>query len=141
MRFVTAVASLRELEPGDTVSYGATYRAARRTRIATLPVGYADGYPRRLSSAFQTAADGPTPVLIRGRRCPVVGSVCMDMLMVDVTSLGDEVALGDEVVLFGRQGNDEVSAAELARRAGLIEYEITCGISKRVPRLYRPVRI
>jgi alanine racemase len=77
-------------------------------------------------------------VLVRGRRCPVVGSVCMDMLMLDVSDVPD-VAVGDEAVLFGRQGDDEITAAELARRAGLIEYEITCGISKRVPRLYTGV--
>ncbi len=140
MRFASAIAALRDLQPGDTISYGATYRAAAPMRVATLPVGYADGYPRRLSSAFQSPADGPTPVLVRGRRCPVVGAVCMDMLMIDVTAVPD-AALGDEAVLFGRQGDDEITAAELARRAGLIEYEITCGISKRVPRLYHPVRI
>ncbi len=141
MRFVTAIVSLRDLAPGDTVSYGATWRAPARRRIATLPVGYADGYPRRLSGTHQSPAEGPTSVLVRGRRCPVVGTVCMDMLMIDVTDLGDEVALGDEAVLIGTQGSEAISAAELARRAGLIEYEITCGISKRVPRLYRPVRI
>jgi alanine racemase len=134
MRLVTAVAQLRDLAPGDTVSYGGHFRAARPTRIATLPVGYADGYPRRLSSQLQPDGD-PTPVLVRGRRCPVVGSVCMDMLMVDVTELPN-VSVGDEAVLLGRQGDVEITAAELARRAGLIEYEITCGVSKRVPRIY-----
>lgn len=135
MRLCTAVAQLRDLAPGDTVSYGAHFRAARPSRIATLPVGYADGYPRRLSSQLQPPGD-PTTVLLRGRRCPVVGSVCMDMLMIDVTDV-PEVHIGDEVVLLGRQGDEEVTAGELARRAGLIEYEITCGVSKRVPRLYR----
>lgn len=134
MRLCTAIAQLRDLAPGDTVSYGAGFRARRPTRIATLPVGYADGYPRRLSSQLQPEGD-PTSVLVRGQRCPVAGSVCMDMLMVDVTDVPG-VALGDEAVLFGRQGEAEITAAELARRAGLIEYEITCGISKRVPRLY-----
>jgi alanine racemase len=136
MRFVTAIASLRDLVPGDTVSYGGWFRAERPTRIATLPVGYADGYPRRLSSQLQPPGD-PAPVLVRGRRCPVVGSVCMDMLMVDVTELGDDVGIGDEAVLFGAQADIAITPAELAARAGLIEYEITCGISKRVPRLYR----
>jgi alanine racemase len=137
MRFSTGVAQLREIATGETVSYGGTFRAARPSRIATLPVGYADGYPRRLSSDLQPA-DDPTPVLIGGRRCPVVGAVCMDMLMVDVTDL-PAVARDDEAVLLGRQGAAEITAAELARRAGLIEYEITCGISKRVPRLYAGV--
>jgi alanine racemase len=133
LRFVTAIAQLRDLVAGDTVSYGAHYRAAGPTRIATLPIGYADGYPRRLGAPV---AGAPTDVLVRGRRCPVVGAVCMDMLMVDVTALGAEVAVGDEVVLVGRQGAEEITAAELAARAGLIEYEILCGVSKRVPRRY-----
>jgi len=131
LRFVTRVAALRDLHAGDTVSYGAHFRAQGPTRVATLPVGYADGYPRRLSAPVASRA---AEVLVRGRRCPVIGSVCMDMLMVDVTALGDLVSIGDEVVLIGRQGDEQVTAAELAERAGLIEYEITCGISKRVPR-------
>src|SRR5262249_22997467 len=134
LRFVTAIAQLRDLDDGDTVSYGAHFRATGPTRIATLPVGYADGYPRRLG---EHVAGRRSHVLVRGRRCPVVGAVCMDMLMVDVTALGDLVAVGDEVVLLGRQGAEEITAAELAERAGLIEYEIMCGISKRVPRHYR----
>jgi alanine racemase len=134
LRLATAIAQLRDIDAGDTVSYGAHFRAAGPTRIATLPVGYADGYPRRLG---EHVAGRPSHVLVRGRRCPVVGAVCMDMLMVDVTALGDVVAVGDEVVLLGRQGAEEITAAELAARAGLIEYEIMCGISKRVPRHYR----
>ncbi len=81
MRFVTAIAQLHDLEAGDTVSYGALWRAPGRARVATLPVGYADGYPRRLT--------GSGEVLVRGRRCPVVGAVCMDMTMIDVTALGE----------------------------------------------------
>lgn len=131
LRLRTEVVSLRDLQAGDTVSYGAHFRAERRTRVATLPVGYADGYPRRLSEHIA----GPgTSVLVRGRRCPVIGAVCMDMLMIDVTALGELVSVGDEVVLIGRQGDEVITAAELAARAGLVEYEITCGISKRVPR-------
>lgn len=133
LRLVTAIAQLRDIDSGDTVSYGAHFRAERRTRIATLPVGYADGYPRRLSAHV---AGRPTDVLVRGQRCPIVGAICMDMLMVDVTALGELVAVGDEVVLIGRQGSEVITAAELADRADLIEYEITCGISKRVPRYY-----
>ncbi len=128
MRFVTGVAQLRDVAAGDTVSYGALWRAPAAARLATLPVGYADGYPRRLT--------GSGEVLIGGRRCPVVGAVCMDMTIADVTALGDRVAVGDEAVLLGAQGDERVTAAELAGRAGLIEYEITCGISKRVPRVY-----
>ena len=127
MRFVTAISQIREVDAGDAVSYGGLWRAPTRRRIATLPVGYADGYPRRLT--------GSAEALVRGRRVPVVGAVCMDMAMIDVTEVPD-VSLGDEVVLLGEQGGERITARELADRAGLIEYEITCGISKRVPRVY-----
>lgn len=94
-------------------------------RIATLPVGYGDGYPRLLSNRGA--------VLVRGRRAPVVGRVCMDMILVDVTGVPG-VAIGDEVVLLGRQGEEEIPADELARLTGTIPYEITCNVGKRVPR-------
>jgi len=129
MRFVTAISQIRDVGAGDAVSYGGLWVAPSRRRIATLPVGYADGYPRRLT--------GSAEVLVRGRRVPVVGAVCMDMAMVDVTDV-PEASLGDEAVLLGEQGNERITARELADRAGLIEYEITCGISKRVPRVYTP---
>ncbi|HKA87135.1 MAG TPA: alanine racemase [Haliangiales bacterium] len=129
MRFVTAVSAVRDVVAGDPVSYGGLWRAPGPRRIATLPVGYADGYPRRLTGAGE--------VLVRGRRCPVVGAVCMDMTMIDVTEVPG-VAVGDEAVLLGAQGQERISARELADRAGLIEYEITCGVSKRVPRFYFP---
>ncbi|RMG15404.1 MAG: alanine racemase [Deltaproteobacteria bacterium] len=124
--WVTKIIHLKEVPKGFRVSYGQTWEAPRRSRIATLPVGYADGYFR----AFGNRAE----VLVRGRRCPVVGRVCMDMCMVDVTSL-PEVAVGEEVVLLGRQGEEEVSADELAGHAGTISYEILCAIGDRVPRL------
>ena len=95
-------------------------------RVATVPVGYADGYPRALSDR----AD----VLIRGTRCRVIGRICMDQCMVDVTHL-PEARMGDTVTLIGRDGAEEVTAAELAEKAGTIPYEIVCGISKRVPRI------
>jgi alanine racemase len=133
IRFVSAVAQLRDIAAGDTVSYGAHWRAPVASRIATLPVGYADGYPRRLSVGAGEHAE----ILVGGRRCPVVGAVCMDMTLVDVTALGDDVRVGDEAVLLGAQGDERITTTELAERAGLIEYEITCGISKRVPRVYR----
>ena len=98
-----------------------------------MPIGYADGVPRRLG----TLPDRPgTDVLIGGRRCPIVGVVTMDQLMVDV---GDgDVAVGDEVVLIGRQGNEVIRAEDWASRLGTIGYEIVCGISSRVPRVLRP---
>jgi alanine racemase len=125
MRFVTAIAQLRDVRAGETVSYGGLWKAARPTRIATLPVGYADGYPRRLSSNM-----GRADVLVGGVRCPIVGAICMDMTMIDVTDVPARV--GDDVTLLG----GSITARELAERAGLIEYEIMCGVSKRVPRVY-----
>lgn len=126
MRLLTAIAQLRDAESGQAVSYGALWRARRRSRLAVLPVGYADGLPRSLS--------GRASALVRGRRCPLVGAISMDMAIADVTDLGDEVAVGDEAVLLGGQEGERISAAEFAAAAGLTEYEVTCGISKRVPR-------
>jgi alanine racemase len=126
---VTRIVQLRGAPAGSTVSYGASWRAERESRLAVLPIGYADGYPRRLSNRAE--------VLVGGRRCPVVGAVSMDITMVDVTALGDAVGVGDDVVLLGAQGAERITTAELAAHAGLVEYEVTCGISKRVPRFYR----
>jgi alanine racemase len=129
MRLVTRVAQLRDVPAGRVVSYNAQWRTERPSRLAVLPIGYADGYPRRLSATAE--------VLIRGHRVPVAGAVSMDIAVADVTDLGDHVAVGDEVVLLGSQGDDAIPCAEFAAHAGLIEYEVTCGISKRVPRVYR----
>ena len=117
---------VKNLPPQASVSYGRRFQTARPSRIMTLPVGYADGYPRALS--------GRASVLVQGQRCPVVGTVCMDLMMVDVTDLPRPAMAGEEVVLLGRQGDEEVSAEELARLAGTISYEILCGFSERVPR-------
>ena len=133
LRLVTAIVQLRSIAAGDAVSYGALYRATRPTRVATLPIGYADGYPRRLSLP---GAGAGAEVLVRGQRCPVLGAICMDMTMVDVSALGDDVGLGEEAVLLGAQGAERITMRELADRAGLIEYEIPCGVSKRVPRAF-----
>lgn len=129
MRLETQVAQVRQVGVGQSVSYGGLWRAERPSRIAVLPLGYADGYPRRLT--------GKAEVLVRGRRCPVVGAISMDMTLVDVTGLGDDAEVGDAVVLLGAQGQERVSTAEFAARSGLTEYEVTCGISKRVPRSYQ----
>jgi alanine racemase len=131
----TRIVALREVPPGTGVSYGGVTRTTKTTRIATLPVGYADGYTRRMSEkAF---------VLCAGRRCPVLAPITMDMTMVDVTSVpGDLVKVGDEVVLLGAQTGDDGVAAppitldEMAGWASTIPWEICCAISKRVPRLY-----
>ncbi len=122
----TAVVHLKTVPPGTAVSYGGTWTAQRPTRIATLPVGYADGYPRRLSNRGQ--------VLVRGQRAPLVGRVCMDLCMVDVTDVAG-AALGDEVVLLGRQGSEQVGAVELAGWLETIPYEVLCGVGARVPRV------
>ncbi len=127
MQFKTRVVYIKEVPPGTKVGYGSTHITSRTTRLATLPVGYADGYSRHLSNkAF---------VLIGGRRRPVVGRVCMDQIMADLGPDSD-AKVGDEAVLFGRQGGAEISVTELADLAGTINYELVCAISARVPRIY-----
>lgn len=129
----TRIVALREIPAGTGVSYGSRVRVSGQSRIATLPIGYADGYTRRMS--------GQAQVLCGGRRCPVLGPITMDMCMVDVTDVPN-VELGDEVVLIGTQrGRDghrdePITLDELATWAGTIPYEIACAISKRVPRVY-----
>lgn len=128
LRFWGRVVQLRTIDAGDPVSYGERWRASRPTRIATVPIGYAHGYPRR--------PVGRAEALLHGRRVPVVGTICMEMLMLDVTELGDRVGVGDEVVLVGSQGAETIRATELADRTGGIVEEIFCGLSSTVPRLY-----
>lgn len=125
MELATRVAFVKEVDPGTAISYGMTWRAGRRTFIATLPAGYADGYSRLLSSRGE--------VWIRGRRYPVVGRVCMDQCMVDLGP-APEVRVGDPVTLFG-PGEGRPDAAEVARLMGTIPYEVTCLVTKRVPRI------
>ncbi len=122
------IALLRQIERGQSISYGRTFTASRPMRVATLSIGYADGVPRAISN--RDAA-----VLIRGHRCPVVGRVTMDLMMVDVTDV-PEASEGDEVVLIGRQGDEQILATELAERAGTIAWEIFTGIGSRVARVY-----
>jgi len=128
MTLKTRVTLVREISAGRSISYGRTFTAVRAMRVATLAVGYADGYPRSLSNH---GAD----VLIQGRRCPVLGRVTMDQIMADVTAL-ENVAPGDEAVLIGRQGGAEIPATELAEKAGTIAWEIFTGIKGRVVRIY-----
>lgn len=127
MAYKTKIIHLKELPPGSGISYGAIYKTSGTERIATLPVGYADGYSRLLT--------GKAEVLIRGQRAPVVGRICMDQCMVDVTHIPDAV-VGDEAVLFGRQHDAEISADEVASWLGTINYEVTCMVDHRVPRIY-----
>ena len=127
LRLISRVAQLKDVPPGGGVSYGHRFVASRHSRIAAIPVGYADGYNRLLTNRGD--------VLIRGRRAPVAGTVCMDWILVDVTDLPD-VQVGDRVTLLGRDGDEFVSAEEWADKIGSITYEVFCGISKRVPRVY-----
>ncbi len=124
----TAVIHLKQVPAGTPISYGSTWRAARQSLIATLPMGYADGYSRKYSNRAQ--------VLVRGRRANIVGRVCMDMSMADVTDVPG-VRVGDEVVLLGEQGEERIAAEELADLAQTIHYEVICGVGARVPRVVR----
>lgn len=121
------ITHVKWLEPGREVSYGGTFVTSQDTLVATVPVGYADGYRRSLSGRFY--------VLIRGKRAPILGRVCMDQMMVDVTDIPG-VALDDPVVLVGRDGKEEITMEQIAGVADSFNYEFVCGISRRVPRLY-----
>ena len=127
LQWVSRITHLKLLEPGREISYGGTFVTTRPTRVATIPVGYADGYRRSLSGKFH--------VLIRGRKAPILGRVCMDQMMVDVTDIPD-VALDDPVTLVGRSGNARITVEQIAAAADSFNYEFVCGISRRVPRFY-----
>ena len=124
LRWRTEIMRLKELPAGHAIGYGTTFRTMGASRIATLPVGYADGYDRLLSNNAE--------VLVRGSRAPVVGRVSMDLVTIDVTDIPN-AAVGDEVTLLG----DDITAEELAKRSQTISYEVFCRISARVPRVYR----
>jgi alanine racemase len=128
MTLKTCIHFLKSVPPRTRISYGGTFVTKRESLIATLPIGYADGYSRRLSNRGE--------VLIRGRRAPVVGTVCMDFVMADVTRIPN-VSIGDEVILMGKQGREEITAEEIAEKIGSISYEVLCSIGKRVPRVYK----
>ena len=131
MSFKAKITAVKRVPAGTYLSYGCTYSTETESVIATVPVGYADGYARSLG--------GRAEVLIHGRRAPVRGRVCMDQCLVDVTGLADsgiEVKAGDEAVLFGAQGNECVSPEELAALENTINYEIICSLSKRIPRKF-----
>jgi len=125
--FTTKIAQIKEHPPGRCISYSRRFVTCRPCRIATLPVGYNDGYPRFQSNVGE--------VLVRGRRCPVVGTVCMDATMIDVTDI-PEARVGDEVVLIGRLGDEEILPDEVAANGNTINYEIACKISPRVTRIF-----
>lgn len=127
MSFKTRVVQLRDAPPGRTISYGRTFQTSRWTRVGVLPVGYGHGYPWQLSNRGQ--------VLIRGKRAPIVGRVTMDLTMVDTTEI-DEIALGDEVVLWGEQAGARIGIDEVAAWAQTIPYDLLCSMGKRVVRLF-----
>jgi alanine racemase len=126
MRLVTHIAQIKQLPAEYPVSYAQTFVTRRPSRIAVLPIGYADGYSRRLSNKAQ--------VLVRGKRAPVVGRVCMDLTMADVTDI-EGTQKGDEVVLWGRQGDAEISLHEVAEWQDTVAYEVINQLGKRIPRL------
>ena len=127
LEWTAKLSCVKWLPEGRKISYGGTYTTTKPTRIATVPVGYADGYPRVLSNKGY--------VLINGKKAPITGRVCMDQFMVDVTDI-EGVEVGDEVTLIGKNGELELSAEEFASFADTINYEIICGISRRVTRIY-----
>ena len=127
MSLKCCVEHVKTIQTGDSVSYGRTFIAKQPSRIASLPVGYADGYTRLLSNK--------APVLIHGQRVPQVGNICMDQCMIDVTGV-DDVKIGDEVVLFGKQKGTVLPVEELASILGTINYEVICMLARRVPRVY-----
>jgi alanine racemase len=127
MRLHTAIEFLKRVPAGKRISYGGTYTTQRESLVATLPVGYGDGYNRLLSNRGE--------VLLRGRRVPVIGRICMDLTMVDATDV-EGVSVGDEVVLMGCQGEDGITADEIAEKIGTVSYEVLCMVGKRVPRVY-----
>ncbi|MGD9487140.1 MAG: alanine racemase [Calditrichaceae bacterium] len=127
MRFVSAVSAIKKLGPGQPVSYNRRYHTKEETRIAVIPAGYADGYNRGLSNKGS--------VLIKGRRYPIIGSVCMDQFVVEI-GLNSDIQIGEETVLIGSQGGDRIRVEEVARQIGTIPYEVTCSPSRRVPRIH-----
>ena len=127
LKWCSRVTHLKTLPAGREVGYGGTYTTTGDTAIATIPVGYADGYRRNLSGRFH--------VLIRGKKAPILGRVCMDQIMVDVSGIPD-AAIGDVVTLVGRDGDGEIPIETIAAKADSFNYEFACGISRRVPRYY-----
>ncbi|MCW5967804.1 MAG: alanine racemase [Blastocatellales bacterium] len=132
MSLHTRIIYLKSVPPGTAIGYGRTFVTQRESRIATLPVGYADGLRRAHSNNGR--------VIVRGRRAPIVGRVSMDLTLVDVTDV-DGVRVGDEAVLLGGQGSERISAEDLAVEEGTVSYEVVCGVSARVPRIYLRPRV
>ena len=127
LQFLSRITHVKTLPAGREISYGGTYVTTKPTVVATVPVGYADGYRRSLSGKFH--------VLIRGKKAPILGRICMDMMLVDVTNIPG-ASVNDQVVLVGRSGDEVITMEQIAEAAGSFNYEFVCGISRRVPRIY-----
>ena len=127
MELKSVISMVKTVEPDTPVSYGRTYVAKEKRTVATVPIGYADGYPRRLSNRMH--------MLVNGRPAPIVGNVCMDQCMIDVTGI-EGAREGTEVTVFGADHGAFIGVDEIAEQAGLINYEVICGLSRRVPRIY-----
>ena len=128
LSLISHVSFVKKVRAGETVSYGRTWVAPRDTRVATIPIGYGDGYCRALSNQAE--------VLIQSRRYPQIGTVCMDQIMVDLGSPDSPIAVGEEVTLIGRDGSETIGADQLAMLSGTISYEVLCGLADRVSRVY-----
>lgn len=128
MSFKTTVVDIHTINKGDRVSYGLCFKAKSKTKIAVIGAGYADGI-------FRCLSNGKGSVLVGGKRAKIIGRVCMDMTMIDISGI-ENVKVGDEVVIFGFQGDAYISCDEQSKNAGTISYELLCGVSKRVPRIY-----
>ena len=127
MSWHSRLTHVKLLPPGRQISYGGTFETDREMPVGTVPVGYADGYRRSLSGRFH--------VLVGGKKCPILGRVCMDQLMIDLSAVPD-AKVGDPVVLMGKQGQEQITAEEIAEAAGSFNYEFVCGVSRRVPKVY-----
>lgn len=127
MSWKSVISMIKDVKVGDTIGYGRSFKVEHHMTIATIPTGYADGYSRLLSNKGW--------VLINGRKAPIVGRVCMDQMMVDITGIPD-ASMGTEVILMGKSGNETITADDLANLYGTIGYEVICGINKRVDRVY-----
>jgi len=127
MTLMTKLVELRNIPEGHFVSYGCTYKTTRKSRIGIMPIGYGDGLSRKLSNRGE--------VIIRGRRSPIVGRVCMDQVMIDLTDI-PEAQPGDDILLWGKNGSDELKAEEVSKWAETITYDITCALTPRIPRIY-----
>lgn len=130
LSWYSVVSHVKTIEKGESISYGRTFIAPKKMKVATIPVGYADGYWRHLSNKGE--------VIINRKRRRILGRVCMDQFVVEVD---DDVKIGDKVILIGKQGNEFISAEEIAEKVGTINYEVTCRISERVPRIYEGVEL